>query len=911
MTGKRTRIRASLRTSMMGFGVAAVVYVAVLGLLVILAVQPSSTRLRQSSQSVLEEYRESSLRAATLDVAINQLWRLVGVARASRVPLDTLESLRARIERLAETSSATNRLASSSGSASELRTLLAEAVVYEERLRGAALGVIASLELGDVESAESLIRRADSLVTPLSNALSDATTMALQQVSAHEDALGRTLSALNAVVWIWLLGGLISLSFLAVFLRKRLHAPLERLDVALDRIGGGDLGVHLEAEHPDELGRLMQQFNRMTAILRQRAVDTEQRAEDRSVARTRLILDAALDAVVVTDANGTVKEWSPQAEHVFGWSRGEILDRRVVDTVIPPEYRQSHLASLERFARTGTDKFLNRRLERIALRKDGTRFPVEVTVTLLRSGSQWEFSTFVRDITERKQSQAALLASEARYRAAFEQAGVGMVEVDLDGRYVRVNRAFAEFVGRTPEEIIGKTVTQLALPDDREADEASFRRALTTGFMRRQKHYARPDGTVVVGTLTAVLVRDPSGAPRYVLTVVQDVTAQHRLEEELRQAHKMDAVGQLAGGIAHDFNNLLTAIIGYAELLRASDKASEVVREDAAAIQATAARGAELARNLLALARTAPARDEAVDVHQAIQEIRDIASRTFDRRMSIKVHLDARRPTVTGDRSLLTTAFLNLAVNARDAMPDGGQLTVTTAEKVLNQEDCDRLAGVISPGPFIIIRFRDTGTGMPPSVQRRVFEPFFTNKPAGKGTGIGLSMVYGTVRSHSGAIEVESTMGAGTAFTIYLPLRTAAATESSETVQSVVTGSGRILLVDDDDAVRDVVTRMLEQLGYEVECATNGAEGVDRVAVDPSRFDLAILDGNMPRLQGREAALLIREFAPDLPLILATGYLEPGDSERLTRFGFNAAIAKPYSMGDLSRVVANQLAAVK
>ncbi|HWP69936.1 MAG TPA: PAS domain S-box protein [Gemmatimonadaceae bacterium] len=908
MTDKRTRVRASLRTSLMGFGVAAVIYVAVLGLLFILAIQPSSARLRVSSQSVLAEYRESSLRASELDATRSQLWRLIGTARTAQLPLDTLEALRTGIERLAETSNATNRLAS--GSASGLRSVLAEAVVYEERLRNAALGVIAALELGDMEAAELLIRRTDSLDAPLSHSLSTATTMALQQVSAHEHDLGQTLGALKKVVWIWLIGGLLALSFLAVFLRKRLHVPLERLDVALDRIGSGDLGVYLEAEHGDELGRLMQQFNRMAAILKQRAVEDEQRAEDRST-RTRLILDAALDAVVVTDANGTVKEWSPQAERVFGWSRDEIFDRRVVDTVIPPEYRESHLASLERFARTGTDKFLNRRLERIALRKDGTRFPVEVTVTLLQTGSQTEFSTFVRDITDRKQAQAALLASEARYRAAFEQAGVGMVEVDLDGRYVRVNRAFAEFTGRPPEEIVGKTVSQLALPDDRVADEASFRRALTTGFMRRQKHYARPDGTVVVGTLTAVLVRDPSGAPRYVLTVVQDVTAQHRLEEELRQAHKMDAVGQLAGGIAHDFNNLLTAIIGYAELLRGSEKASAVVREDAAAIQATAARGAELARNLLALARTAPARDEAVDVHQAINEIRDIASRTFDRRLSMVVHLDARRPTVTGDRSLLTTAFLNLAVNARDAMPDGGQLIVTTAEKVIDQEECDRLAGVISPGPFIVIRFRDTGTGMPPSVQRRVFEPFFTNKPAGKGTGIGLSMVYGTVRSHSGAIEVDSTIGAGTVFTIYLPLRTEAALENGEIVQSIVTGSGRILLVDDDDAVRDVATRMLEQLGYEVECATNGAEGVDRVAVAPTRFDLVILDGNMPRLQGREAALLIREFAPDLPLILATGYLEPGDSERLTRFGFNAAIAKPYSMSDLSRVVANQLAAVK
>jgi signal transduction histidine kinase len=217
----------------------------------------------------------------------------------------------------------------------------------------------------------------------------------------------------------------------------------------------------------------------------------------------------------------------------------------------------------------------------------------------------------------------------------------------------------------------------------------------------------------------------------------------------------MEAVGQLAGGIAHDFNNLLTAIIGYADLLRAAEGSTAVVREDASAIKATAARGAELARSLLTLARTAPARDEPVDLHQAINEVRDIASRTFDRRIAVHVRLDARHPVVAGDRSLLTNAFLNLALNARDAMPNGGELLVTTEERILDQDDCARLAGVINPGSFIVVRFADTGTGMPPSIQRRVFEPFFTNKPAGKGTGIGLSMVYGTVRSHSGAIELE------------------------------------------------------------------------------------------------------------------------------------------------------------
>jgi CheY-like chemotaxis protein len=277
----------------------------------------------------------------------------------------------------------------------------------------------------------------------------------------------------------------------------------------------------------------------------------------------------------------------------------------------------------------------------------------------------------------------------------------------------------------------------------------------------------------------------------------------------------------------------------------------------------------------------------------------------------MRVHLDASRPVVTGDRSLLTNAFLNLALNARDAMPDGGQLTIRTFERTLSQEDCEHLAGVIEPGPFLIVRVEDTGTGMTPEVQQRVFEPFFTNKPVGKGTGIGLSMVYGTVRSHGGAIELHSIVGKGTTFTIYLPLRLEAGGETDTATPGVLTGSGRILLADDDETVREVVTRMLHQLGYEVEVAIDGTEAVERISRDPSRYDLVILDGNMPRLHGRDAAMLIKDLAPDLRLILATGYLEPGDSERLEIYGFSASIAKPYSISELSRVVAQQLAMAK
>ena len=894
----------------MSLGVAAVIYVAVLGLLVILTIRPSSERLRTSNQSVLEEYRESTVRAQTLDQTSTDLWRLLGSMQQRALSMDTLEGLRRQVERLVETSKATFRL-SSNESASALRSVLASATVFEEALRVELLGAIASMQLGNRLDAEIMLRRVDSLRAPLSESLHDATSMALREVAVHEQNFDGAMTALSAVIVVWLLGGVIALPMFALFLKRRLDAPLARLDGALDRVSAGDFSVHLESERPDEIGRLVDQFNRMAAMLRQRSVEDAQRAEDRTAARTRLILDAALDAVIVADAAGRIKEWSPHAEQIFGWTRGEVMDRPVADIIIPVEFREAHTVGLQRFQRTGHGPFMNRRLELVALRKDGTRFPVEITITPLQ-GKQTEFSAFIRDITERRRAEVALSESEARYRAAFEQAGVGMIEVDLDGKYLRVNPAFAELVGRQADDILGKRITELAHPEDAAADELAFKRMTSGGLpVRRQKRYLRPDGNVAVANVTAAIVRDSSGAPMYVLTVVQDVTAQRRLEEELRQAHKMDAVGQLAGGIAHDFNNLLTAIIGYADLLRVSEGTTQAVREDAAAILATAARGAELARNLLTLARTAPARDEPVDVHQAINEVRDIATRTFDRRIAVEINLAAARSVVTGDRSLLTNALLNLALNARDAMPEGGVLTFSTIEKTLGQDECERLAGVVEPGPFLILRVADTGSGMPPNVQRRAFEPFFTNKPAGKGTGIGLSMVYGTVRSHSGAIELQSAVGTGTAFTIYLPLRLLVADEMDTLAPEMLTGTGLILLADDDNVVREVARRMLRQLGYQVEIAVDGADAVERIAADPKRFDLVILDGNMPRMHGRDAAVLIRELAPHLRLILSTGYLEPGDSDRLATYGFSAAIGKPYSMSELSRVVAQHMTAPK
>ncbi|HTL05414.1 MAG TPA: PAS domain S-box protein [Gemmatimonadales bacterium] len=894
-----------LRSTLLAIWVAALVYVAVIGGLIVFRISPAATTLQQQSRGILDEFQGSQQRAELLESVTTALQVLASPA-ADPVGLDSLESFRLRLQATADSSHALERLASALGGTREMRRILVNAVNDEMRLRVAILAAIAALELDDRANGARALEHADSLVQPLRRALNTATSLALLDVNAHESALAGTARTAVRLVWVWLLGGLVAIPLLAAFFRRRLYAPLAALDRGLARVAAGDLEAQVAAQRTDELGRLAEHFNRMTGVLRLRASEEEQRTADEMVARTRLILNAALDAVIVMDAGGNIREWNPQAELVFGWPRAEVLGRPLAATIVPPESRDPHTAGLAHFAATGHGPILNRRFETEALRRDGSRFPVEIAIVPIRRGKELEFSGFVRDITERKASRAALMASEERYRAAFEQASVGMAEVSPEGRYLRVNRAFEEITGRSAEELRGMSFEAITHPDDLGEDREVLRGIFSGGTqaVRREKRYVRKDGSIAWVDLASAPVRDSAGEPAYALTVVQDVTAQKRLESDLIQAQKLDAVGRLAGGIAHDFNNLLTGIIGYADLLSLEEGASPRVRHDAGAIIATAQRGAALARNLLTLARRSPDRSERVDLHDVAREVVELIRRTFDRRIAIRLDLAPSPPILAGDRSQLTNALLNLALNARDAMTDGGTLTIATRRVTLDAGFCARHAEPVSPGAFAALTVGDTGMGMSPDTRSRIFEPFFTTKPVGKGTGLGLALVYGTVRSHGGLIEVDSAAGAGSTFTLFLPEQNDAVAGAPADPGGPLRGAGRILLVDDEETVRHVVGRMLAHLGYRVSTAADGEEAVERVRAEPGAFDLVILDGNMPRLPGRAAARRIRALDPAVPLLLATGYLDPGAADGVREDGFNGAIAKPYNLNELSRVVA-------
>jgi len=504
----------------------------------------------------------------------------------------------------------------------------------------------------------------------------------------------------------------------------------------------------------------------------------------------------------------------------------------------------------------------------------------------------------------RAAAAAAVAESEQRYRDAFEHAAVGLAEIALDGTYVRINRAMSAILGREPSEIVGHRFTEFTHPEDASIDMLAWPRLLQgEPIVRIEKRYRRGDGSLASVQVTGALLTDGDGAPRQVITVVQDVTEQRRLEHELLQSMKMDAVGQLAGGVAHDFNNLLAGIIGYAELLEHDAGSSEEVREDAIAIRRTATRGADLARSLLTLARRNPHREEPFALDAMLRETVELIRRTFDRR--IEVHASVDLPaTIRGDRSLLSNALLNLALNARDAMPTGGTLHITAEES--NPSTTFRVRhGVPGDGPMVCIAVRDSGAGMRPEVLSRVFEPFFTTKEAGKGTGLGLAMVYGTIKDHRGTIMLDSTPGEGTTARVYLPCTMDGIAPSLSERSIIPAAPGvRVLVVDDEDLVRDVAVRMLHRLGYEVEAVEDGMRAIERLDRDDHGFTVVLLDGNMPRLNGLETARRVHARHPALALVYASGFFDPADQEDLPSLGFRERLVKPYTMEALSRAIA-------
>ena len=625
----------------------------------------------------------------------------------------------------------------------------------------------------------------------------------------------------------------------------------------------------------------------------------------RSEARYRSLVEhiPAVTYRAALDESSTTTYISPQVKTVLGYSQEDFLsDPNTWDKSLHPDDRARVLETVTRCHASGEKLVCEYRV----IRSDGTVGWLHDEGAIVRNdaGEPLFLQGVTIDITQRKQAEAEL----QRLATAVEQAAEAIIITDADAAIQYVNPAFEHITGYARDEAVGRNPRFLK---SGEQDDVFYSRmwvALTTGQVwRGHLVNRRKDGSLYHEEATISPVRDASGSIVNYVAVKRDVTQEHAIEEQWRQSQKMEAIGQLAGGLAHDFNNLLTGVLGYANMLKLGAQPGEGVYEAADVIERAAQRAAELTDQLLGFARRGKHQNIPVDMHGTIHDVIGLLGRTLHKNIHVMQQLGAAWPWVLGDPGQMQQVLLNLAVNARDAMPEGGKLAFETDALTVG-EASHQVHADLTPGPYLVLSVRDTGVGIPEAHRGRLFEPFFTTKGPAHGTGMGLPMVYGIVRNHGGAVDVHSEVGVGTTFKVYLPLAldVAVATLPADT-DSLIRGTGRVLVVDDEEVVRNVATAMLRHLGYQVVTARDGREAVHYYQQHGHEIDLVILDMIMPELDGRACFGGLKQIDPNVKAVLSTGYSLDSDVQGILDEGMLGLALKPYRIGQLSKVVADAL----
>ncbi|MBL8792645.1 MAG: PAS domain S-box protein [Planctomycetia bacterium] len=629
---------------------------------------------------------------------------------------------------------------------------------------------------------------------------------------------------------------------------------------------------------------------------RKRAEETLHKAND----ALRAIIQASPLAIFTIDLQGLIQTWNAAAERIFGWTEAEVL--RLPTPLVPADKRSEYQELLERLR--GGQTFAG--VQALRQRKDGSLIDVSLSAAPLYDahGEVNGITVVAADITDIKRTEQALIQERALLRGLIDSIPDLIFYKNNSGTYVGCNAAFEKYVGKRAEEIIGATTIAAFPPGRHEHYQEQDQKVLTTGQPLRQEEWIEyPDGRRALVEVVKTLFFGPDGRVLGLIGIGRDITERTRLEEQLRLAQKMEAVGQLAGGVAHDFNTRLTAILGNVSLLIAAAAEDDPNRDVLRETEQAAARAADLTRQLLGYSRQTLLQLEPTDLTTAVDETVGILRRTIDPRIVVEVRNPARLWSVQADRGQLNQVVLNLCINARDAMPDGGRLHLETANVTLDAGQARRHLDARA-GEFVRLRVRDTGHGIPPEIRARIFDPFFTTKGPGKGTGLGLAMVFGIIKQHQGWIECHSEVSKGTDFDIYLPrfgdaLAKAPAPVPEKTPDG---GSETILLVDDEAVIRNLGKTILQRYGYKVLLAEDGLAALEVYENHRGTIDLVILDLTMPRLSGRDALRRLLQIDPNVRVVYSSGY----SAEQLAedgRQGVLGFVNKPYRPQDLAAAV--------
>jgi two-component system cell cycle sensor histidine kinase/response regulator CckA len=607
------------------------------------------------------------------------------------------------------------------------------------------------------------------------------------------------------------------------------------------------------------------------------------------------LFENAPEAIVLVDNDSRVLKLNSEFTRTFGFTIEEIRGRCIDDIIAPPD-RYEEAGEITKRIKEGERVYV----ETVRRHKNGT--PIEVSVVgtpIVVNGEQVAVYGIFRDITERKRM-------EEKYRILVENATDAILILE-DGLITFHNPQAVALFGCSGEELMKRPLTEFVHPEERDQIAKTLQHWLngegSPGILTmRSMTQTGEVSWVEVNAVSIVWEGGPA-----ILCFVRDISTEKRLGAQLQQAQKMEAIGTLAGGVAHDFNNLLQAVLGYSDLLLIDrDRKDEGYRE-LQGIRNAALRATELTQQLLTFSRKVESKLRPINLNNEVVQVRELLGRTIPKMIAIDLRLEKYLHTVNADPTQIGQALMNLAVNAKDAMPEGGTIIIETGNVTLDEKFCATHVGA-KPGSYVMLLVGDTGTGMDRQTRAHIFEPFYTTKAQGTGTGLGLAMVYGIVKAHGGYIVCDSVRGKGTEFRIYLPvIEQEPVIGEEEDTALPKGGTETILVIDDEKLIRDLGEKALSSFGYMVLTAPDGASAIKLYSSEWERIDLIILDLIMPKMSGTLCFERIMEINPNARVIVASGYAEDGRMKRSIEKRVRGFIGKPFNVRQLLRLIREML----
>lgn len=689
-----------------------------------------------------------------------------------------------------------------------------------------------------------------------------------------------------------------------------LPSALLALENGMESAFGVPVKVHGEVRHvveffsprislpdPEILQTLGVIADQLGHLIERKSAEEELR---KSEVRKAAILHAALDCIISFEEHGRIVEFNPAAEAAFGFTQEEAIGRDIAELILPESLHRHERNGMSFYNAAHSSPLIGKRMEVIALRQDGRGFPVEVAVSRVRIDGSPLFTAYMRDLTDRKSAERVV----SELAAVVSNSNDAIIGASIDGTIRSWNAGAERIYGYTSSEAIGRPIHFL-LPPERLDEFPRMIAMIAMGecLVNYETMRVCSDGRKINVSLTDSPIRD-AGKITGLSSIARDITERKRMEEELLQSQKMDAVGRLAGGIAHDFNNILTAILGYSDLIIGQIDEKSWMYKHLFEIRKAADFAASLTHQLLAFSRRQPLYLRLFSVNDTVRNMQKMLQRVIGEHIKIQTHFHAETGRLKADPSQIEQVLLNLCVNARDAMPGGGTIAIATADVTYFPADAGAPISEMPAGEYVKLTVSDTGTGIAPEVQKNIFEPFFTTKESGHGTGLGLATCYGIVKQSGGYIGVESAPGQGAAFSIYLPR----VNESGEKahvrkeIGNMPGGDETILYVEDEISVRSLTAHVLRRLGYTVHEACDGQQA-RAIMETQSGIDLLFSDVVLPDIQGSDLADWVCTRSARTKLLFTSGYV---DDAILRRYGVDSGapfLQKPFTPADLARKV--------